>query len=121
LGYLQFSLEQTVQEVPLFGKSLHQPLQVTTNTQNLQVTTSTQTYPSYLCTQTSPGYNEYTNLSRLYQSQSSPEIKTIQNWNKHSQKREQSKLTRVYFTMVKNYTMVSHNLKIYMLLITNLQ
>jgi len=64
----------------------------------LQVITSTQTYP---------GYHEYTNLSRLYQSQSPPEIKTTQDWNKHSQKREQWKLTRVYLTMVKNYTMVS--------------
>jgi len=26
--------------------------------------------------------------------------------------REQTKLTRVYFTMVKNYTMVSHNLRL---------
>jgi len=37
---------------------------------HLQVITSTQT---------SLGYNEYTNLSRLYQSQSPPEIQTIQN------------------------------------------
>jgi len=39
---------------------------------------------------TSPGYNEYTNLSRLYESQSLPEIKTTQDWKKHYQKREKA-------------------------------
>jgi len=66
-----------------------------------------------MSTQTSLGYHEYTNLStRLYQSKSPPEIKTTQDLKKHSQKREQWKLTRVYFTMVKNYIMVSHNPKL---------
>jgi len=39
-------------------------------------------------TQTSLGY-EYTNLSKLYQSQSPLEIKTTQDLKKHPQKREQ--------------------------------
>jgi len=50
LGYVQFSLEQTIQEVSLYHKWLqrvYKPLQVTTSKQ------------------TSPSYNEYTNLSRL--------------------------------------------------------
>jgi len=50
LGYVQFSLEQTVQEVPLYNKwlqQIHKPHQVITSTQ------------------TSPSYNEYTNHSRL--------------------------------------------------------
>ena len=74
LGYVQFSHKQTVQEVSLYHKWLqrvHKPLQVITSTQ------------------TSPGYHEYTNHSRLYQSQSPPEIKTAHDWNKHSKKREQ--------------------------------
>jgi len=82
LGYAQFSLEQTVQEVPLFRKLLqraHKPLQVSTSTQTSPGYMSTQTSPGYMSTQTSLGYNEYTNLSKLYQSQSSREIKTTQN------------------------------------------
>jgi len=71
--------------------------------------------------QTSLGYHEYTNLSRLYWFQSPPEIKSTQELKKHSQKREQWKLTRVYFTKVKNYTMVSHNPKLYMLSIVDWQ
>jgi len=55
------------------------------------VITSTQTFSSY---------HEYTNLSKLYQSQSPSKI-------------------RVYFTRVKNYKIVSHNPKLYMLSITN--
>ena len=47
---------------------------------HLQVTTSTQT---------SVCFNEYTNLSRLYESQSPSEIKTTQDLKKHSQMREQ--------------------------------
>jgi len=52
LGYIQFSLEQTVQEVPLYHKWLervHNPLQVITSKQ------------------TSLSYNEYTNLSSLFE------------------------------------------------------
>jgi len=48
-------IEKIVQEVPLYHKCLHRvkkPLQVK------------------MSTQTSVGYNEYTNLFRLYQSQS---------------------------------------------------
>jgi len=87
----------------------------------LQVTTSTQTS---LC------YNEYTNLSRLseyaklsrlYQSQSPLKIKTTQDWKKHSQKREQWKLTRVYFTMVKNYIIFSQPKTLDALSIADLQ
>jgi len=50
LSYVQFSLEQTAQEVSLFRKQLqlvHKPLQVTTSIQTFL------------------GYNEYANLSRL--------------------------------------------------------
>jgi len=76
--------------VPLFRNRYkeYKPLQFTTSTQTSQVTTNTLTSLDYPSTQTFPGYNEYTNLigynkytnfSKLYQSQSLPEIKTTQN------------------------------------------